>query len=183
MGVGRHAAAVGLDLEERLGGQKAVAADLFAAHHALEQAGAAAGVDLVEGADRRQRSLDQPPIDRHHARPRWASSWNVSKSGVVARRWTDRPVIAGASCRVRSRRAAADTLPARRWLDDGRQAGNRVACAADRGDPSAAGRPALTNRAAARGNLSEPSTHAHRRAGIGGSRSDCAAALQSFRRK
>ena len=65
VGVGRHPAAVGFDLEEGIDGQEAVAADLFAADHALEEAGAAAGVDLVEGRDGRQRVADQPAIDRH----------------------------------------------------------------------------------------------------------------------
>ena len=50
IGIRRHPAAIGLDLEERLGGQKAVAAHFLAAHDALEQASAASGVDLVEGA-------------------------------------------------------------------------------------------------------------------------------------
>ncbi len=57
--------AVGLDLEKGFGGQETVAADLFAAHDALEEAGAAAGVDLVEGADRGQRIADQAAIDGH----------------------------------------------------------------------------------------------------------------------
>ena len=52
--VGRDAIAVGFDFEERLGGQEAVAAHLFAADDALEQTGAAAGVDLVKRAHRSQ---------------------------------------------------------------------------------------------------------------------------------
>ena len=57
--------AVGLDLEKRVGRQKAVASDLLTAHNAFEEAGAAARVDLVEGADRGQRIADQAAIDGH----------------------------------------------------------------------------------------------------------------------
>jgi hypothetical protein len=45
---------VGHQLPERLDGEKAVPADLFAADHALEQAGVLAAVEQVEGGDRRQ---------------------------------------------------------------------------------------------------------------------------------
>ena len=38
VGVRRHAAAIGLDLKEWIGRQKAVSPHLLAAHHALEQA-------------------------------------------------------------------------------------------------------------------------------------------------
>ena len=72
--------AVGLDFEEGLGGQEAVAADLFAADDALEEAGAATGVDLVEGADRGQGVAEQAAIDRHQRGLR-ARSRNVLKSG------------------------------------------------------------------------------------------------------
>ena len=65
IGIGRHPAAVGLDLEERLGGQETVASHFLAADDALEQASAASGVDLVEGADRSERIAHQPPVDGH----------------------------------------------------------------------------------------------------------------------
>ena len=86
IGVRRHPAAVGLDLEERVGGQETVAADLFAAHDALEQAGAAAGVDLVEGADRASASRsDQAAIDGHQLGRRVASFRKALEVGSSGR--------------------------------------------------------------------------------------------------
>ena len=61
----RHPLAIGLDLEEGVGRQEAVAAHLLAADHALGQAGAAAGVELVKGGDGGQRVAHQPAADRH----------------------------------------------------------------------------------------------------------------------
>ena len=43
-----------------IGGEEAVASDFLAADDALEQAGGRPGVDLVKGADGRQRVADQP---------------------------------------------------------------------------------------------------------------------------
>ena len=103
MGVGRHAVAVGFDLEKRIGGQEAVAADLLAADHALEQAGAAAGVDLVEGASPGQRVADQAAVDGHQLGPlgqllkRLGSRDNAAEAEVAVMEGPCRPVR-GISC-------------------------------------------------------------------------------------
>jgi hypothetical protein len=57
--------AVCLDFKKGFGCQKTIAANLFPPHNALEQAGTAPRVDLMEGGDRRQRIADYSPINRH----------------------------------------------------------------------------------------------------------------------
>ncbi len=64
VGIGGDAIAIGLDFEEGLGGQKAIAADFFAAHHAFKEAGAAPGVEFVKGGDGREGVAQQSAIDR-----------------------------------------------------------------------------------------------------------------------
>src|SRR5437899_1809088 len=56
------------EMQERIGTDKAVAADLFAADDALEQKCVSASLQLAKGTDRCQRVTDQTPIDRHHVR-------------------------------------------------------------------------------------------------------------------
>ncbi len=79
----RDAIAAGFDLQERIGGEKAVAADLLAADDAFEQAGARTRVELVKRRDRRERIADQAAVDRHEVRHRGRGGRRCRSRGSV----------------------------------------------------------------------------------------------------
>ncbi len=62
------AISAGFDLQERIGGEEAVAADLLAADDAFEKAGTRAGVEQVKRGDGRERVGDQTSIDGNEVR-------------------------------------------------------------------------------------------------------------------
>ena len=81
--------AVRFEQQKRLGRQKAVPPHLLAADHALEQARAAAVVDLVKRAHRRQHVAQHAAIDGHV----------VGRAGQLARRSRSRESVASGATR------------------------------------------------------------------------------------
>ena len=78
----------GLDKEERIGAEKAVAPHLFSADDALEQAATGAGVESGKGRQRRQTVGEQSTPHRHEAMGRrdGPEPSGVGEAGVLGGR-------------------------------------------------------------------------------------------------
>ncbi len=71
------AISAGFNLQERIGGEKAVAADLLAADDAFEETSARTRVEQVKGGNGRERVGDQTSVNRDEVRTAGEASKGV----------------------------------------------------------------------------------------------------------